>query len=190
MPCRLIERRINASLPPTKPAVNSARLTWTPTLVTVSKTTPAGVLLRLSKNATNPPKMNNEPKRKLPGKAVQVAVGVRSLFNWWMGGERPVSYNVASRRSHVCLICPLNRPETDFEIVTGTVASLTKEVMAFRHRQKMTLPDEHLLGVCDACGCDLKLKLHVPMNHILETMKEEQLQALDPKCWIREENRI
>lgn len=107
-----------------------------------------------------------------------------------MGGESPVPAKQSEERSYKCLICPLNRPETDFEIVTGTVASLTKEVMAFRHKQKMTLPDEHLLGVCDACGCDLKLKLHVPVKHILETMKEEQLQALDAKCWIREETRI
>lgn len=134
--------------------------------------------------------MNNESKRKLPGKAVQVAVGVRSLFKWWMGGESPVPAKQSKERSYKCLICPLNRPETDFEIVTGTVASLTKEVMAFRHRQSMTLPDEHLLGVCDACGCDLKLKLHVPIKHILDTMKEEQLQALHANCWIREEGKL
>lgn len=94
----------------------------------------------------------------------------------------------AIKRSEACLVCPLNRPETDFEVVTGTFASLAKEVIAFKHKRNMVVPDEHLLGVCAACGCDLKLKIHVPMEHILETMTEEQLNALDSKCWIERGN--
>ena len=56
-------------------------------------------------------------------------------------------------------------------------------------RMKLSTSGDSQLGVCSACMCPLKLKIHVPIGHIFDYTDEETLAALHPKCWILSEIR-
>ena len=53
----------------------------------------------------------------------------------------------------------------------------------------LTTPHDSKLGVCKACDCPMRLKVFVPLDKIVGHMLPEAKAALDPTCWILDEER-
>lgn len=130
---------------------------------------------------TNP--MKKQPREStLREKAARAAGGAGRLVEWW-GVGRIVAQATADARAEVCARCPLNVPEKLFEKLTGAAAKLFRQAIAWKTKAGLRVPLEKQLRVCEACGCDLKLKVWSP----IEVARQGDLSGLDPKCWILKE---
>jgi hypothetical protein len=128
------------------------------------------------------------PRRRVVGAVGAVAIvhkavaGVGLVLDFLGPKLKPVDRPLAEKRGSICAVCPLNQPGTALEQAGGKALHLLLE---YKADQKMeTIWDDRLLW-CHACGCSLKLKVHVGLDYILSRLKPEEAAALDPKCWIR-----
>ena len=119
--------------------------------------------------------------------ASRLAAGVKSLNDWLGAGAKPVDSTLANARAFVRATCPQNQ-EGDFtRWFTKPASELIRRWIGSRKDLNMSTPSDGKLGVCLACACPLKLKVHVPIEHILKQIPAESKSALDPRCWILEE---
>jgi hypothetical protein len=114
----------------------------------------------------------------------KIAEGAKGLLDWDDSGDPPVPPEVSARRASICATCPKNntKPLTDW--FTVPAAELIKRKLARVHAMNLTTPDDEKLGTCTACLCPLKLKMHMPMKHVLAHLAEDVKADLDPRCWI------
>jgi len=117
----------------------------------------------------------------------QLRDGVVSLGYWWLKGYPPVGLNSASERTTVCLRCPKNQPATMFEAPKRGAVNAIRAAMAVKHHLKLVLPEEALLGICEPCGCDLRLKVWQPPESIFFDGKPDYFDELWEQCWVRKE---
>jgi UV DNA damage repair endonuclease len=61
------------------------------------------------------------------------------------------------------------------------------EFMQIKNDAKITTSLDAKLETCQACDCPMVLKVHCPLDVILEREKPEHLAKLDPRCWILKE---
>lgn len=108
--------------------------------------------------------------------------GARVLAEWLGAGGQPVDRQLAESRARVCMACPLNRPKRAIE---AKIAAGIREHEEMRNRTSLKLPGEERLHTCNACGCYLKLKVWVPMKHLLTTSSPDQFPS---NCWMHREN--
>ena len=125
--------------------------------------------------------------QSVAGAVKKVDRGIDTIDEFIASGESPVDEDLSNHRAAVCAGCPLNG-QGDFTRWFTIPASelIRKKIEAREERGLETIYDQHL-GVCEACLCPLKLKVHFPLKFIKAHMDGETLQALDAKCWIREE---
>jgi hypothetical protein len=131
-----------------------------------------------------------EPPKPLPPRQPQplsgraVVAGAKSLAEWTIDGEI-VPSEVAEARAAICVQCPVNRPGTLSDWFTEKAANLIQRQFEIRaSRELKTRSDEHL-GLCDACGCPLKLKVFAPLRVIQKYLSPDVQAKLWEKCWIR-----
>lgn len=72
-----------------------------------------------------------------------------------------------------------------FEELTGAAARAFKLILEIKNQTTLRVFEEEKLGVCSACGCELQVKVHEPLEHILAETSDEVFEELDEKCWIR-----
>lgn len=116
----------------------------------------------------------------------RIAVGARILNEWRMEGPDPVAQEQSEQRAAICALCPYNQPESSFSIV-GAAAETFKALMAVRAHKKIQTQHDDKLGVCDVCGCHLKLKVHTPIELVESGTPEDMLQMFPKICWVRTE---
>ena len=114
--------------------------------------------------------------------------GVRDLTFWWLEGEPPVNGAIAQARANICLGCPMNEREAGLDKLTVAVARRVRTALASKHEMKLELIDEDKLGLCEACGCSLKLKPWTPKSVIWKHGTPDYFEELDGGCWIRSED--
>ncbi len=129
------------------------------------------------------------PKHGPPPRADALVAGAKSLTEWLGAGANPVSREVADKRAETCVKCPLNK-EGDLSnfFERGTSEMLRSAIAAAKEIQLITRFDKSL-GVCDACYCPMKLKVWMPLHHILKNLSTETKSALHEKCWITNEEK-
>lgn len=133
----------------------------------------------------SPPPTSARPGlRRSAGNAV---AGAKILIEWVSSGEEAVHTMVSTRRASVCAACPVNKPGDMLSFFTKPVSDAIKLALNQRAGWKLETPHDGKLGVCEACGCPLKLKVHVPIDRIINKLSPETVSALDAKCWILEE---
>lgn len=115
----------------------------------------------------------------------KLGTGIATLADW-LGGQ-PVSLELSEHRASICVGCPQNQNKDLTSIFTEPVARLIRSQLKERMALKLTTSQDDKLGVCIACGCPLKLKVHVPMDYIKAHIKKPDFDALDPRCWMRHE---
>jgi hypothetical protein len=131
------------------------------------------------------------PLRRLVGAAAGFAesgsrlkAGVQLLYEWLGEGAQTVPADQAEKRAAVCVICPLNQAGDWTRHITGPVSEKIRTTLEMRREMKIETTLDDRLGVCSACLCPLKLKVHVPMQFILPHMQDEVFDALEENCWI------
>src|SRR5688572_2082313 len=123
---------------------------------------------------------------RVEGAAASVAhkavAGIGLLLDFLGPKLTPVERPLAENRGSICAGCKLNQPGTAFEQAGGKALHLLLEYKADKRLE--TIWDDRLL-YCSICACNLKLKVHVPLDYAASKLTPEQSVALDPKCWIR-----
>lgn len=128
-------------------------------------------------------------KSRSPHSPVSVAVaGVKLLTEWLGEGGKPVAKEESERRALICSDCPQNQKGDWTRWFTKPASELIRKQLSMRNEMALTTSTDESLGVCNACGCPLKLKVHCPMVHIEHHMSAEVEKSLDPRCWILHRN--
>lgn len=117
----------------------------------------------------------------------RLVAGARTLADWLGSGGQPVNQEQAEGRAQVCVTCPRNKPGDLSTFFTEAASRVITSQLERRKELNLATKVDGNLGVCDACGCPLKLKVHVPIEHIVGKMSEETKKDLDPRCWILSE---
>lgn len=78
----------------------------------------------------------------------------------------------------------MNQDSTVFDDITGIATTIAKSAFEMKSHRFLKTENEHLLGVCNVCGCDLKLKVWSPLSHILTHATKEQIEQFPAECWI------
>lgn len=115
------------------------------------------------------------------------ATGIATLADWLGNDGKPVSQPLAEQRAAICAGCPQNKPGDLTAFFTRPVADLIRRQIEERNRMKLHTVHDEKLNVCDACGCPLKLKVHVPLDFIKAHIKAPEWAALDARCWMLNE---
>lgn len=115
------------------------------------------------------------------------ASGLALLHDWLGAGGVPVLASTAEARAQVCLWCPENRAPKWWETAKDKVAEVIRGQLEIKNQMRLELAGEDGLGMCRACGCCLKLKPWVPMQHIIAHTDAKTMAKFDPGCWILKE---
>jgi len=113
-----------------------------------------------------------------------VSAGVGVLLDWLGNGGKAVEQSLADGRAEICSTCPKNGQGGILSYFTKPAADIIRTQMEIRGDLQLRTPHDEQLGVCEACMCPLKLKVHVELEHILKHTSEETKTKLDPRCWI------
>ena len=123
--------------------------------------------------------------------AKNVAAGSTILVEWIASGAEAVPIAQATKRAAICCgqgsgqgRCPKNVSSDLTSIFTIPVANAIRSELKRRKDLDLKTPYDDSLGVCSACSCPMKLKVHVPLNSFLHKMSKEAVDDLDPRCWI------
>lgn len=117
------------------------------------------------------------------------ATGGKVLVDWLGSRARPVVIDIAQRRADVCLECEHNKEGHSFLRLTAETVKAIAEQMQAREALKLRVEGEERLKACDVCACPLPLKVHVPLNNILQHTDEATLNAFPPWCWVTTERK-
>jgi hypothetical protein len=109
-----------------------------------------------------------------------VLEGTRILGSWMASGRPMVSQEQADARSAVCAGCthnvdPAGCQTCAWPALTNLVAGILGKHTSRHHEN---------LKSCASCGCNLKVKVWVPLEHLKASFKYGELPAW---CWIKRE---
>ena len=115
--------------------------------------------------------------------ARKIPHGIEVIAEWLGSGGHVVDKDEAQRRADICLKCPLNQSTP---ILTAAVAAAVKKHLEVKNGLGLRVNGEKQLGMCEVCGCALRLKIHCPDDKVLsESTPDEQSQYPD-YCWQKE----
>jgi hypothetical protein len=97
---------------------------------------------------------------------------------------RPVEAAESEQRATICATCPRNEPGDWKTFFSEEAAKGLLEVFGIMRNLNLSTSHDAQLGVCSACLCPLKAKVHVKLEHILSETTPEIKARLDPRCWI------
>jgi hypothetical protein len=121
------------------------------------------------------------------GSVKRVAAGVALLVEWLGSGAKAVDQPLAESRAAICSTCPRNDGGDFTAYFTAPIADKIRTQMEIRGDLQLRTSHDERLTVCSACDCPLKLKVHVPLNHILAHISADTKTRLAPQCWITAE---
>jgi hypothetical protein len=102
--------------------------------------------------------------------------GAGHIALWLWSGARPVDRFLAGERASRCGNCPMN--------VAGRVGFASSVGGVIAKMMGLRSPKPSLagrLGTCSGCGCNLRLKVWVPLRGTEDTSR------LHKCCWVRQE---
>lgn len=122
------------------------------------------------------------------GEISRVLQGAKSPLSWLHSGRGPVPHDQATSRAATCLTCPKNGYGPLTQWFTEPAAALIKAAIEARVDFKLETPYDAALGVCEACFCPLKTKVHQPLDLVISGMSPKSAHDLWENCWIRNES--
>ncbi len=125
-----------------------------------------------------------EPLEK-PHVIRRIQQGRKILRDWLGDGGQPVPLDQAQARANTCLGCPHNYKGSWVWNMATSLAIASQ--MRMRQIMAISLFGEANLAVCDICGCQLKLKVHVPFHHIYRHTPDEMFAKYPAHCWQKHE---
>jgi len=124
------------------------------------------------------------PQLNLLQRGQQLAAGAGVLVEWISSGAEAVSAELANRRASVCAACVQNEKGDLLSFFTKPVSAAIQGALNARREMRLSTPNDENLGVCAACSCPLKLKVHIPLDRIMAKLTAESKAGLDANCWI------
>lgn len=106
--------------------------------------------------------------------------------NWLGEGLKAVPQSLSEIRATICSKCPNNQPQV--MRVEESVAEMVRKQLEVRSLMSIRTSLDSRLFVCGrtkdfpGCGCQLKLKVHVPLSVI-----PDEPEKFPPHCWQRTE---
>lgn len=154
---------------------------------------------------TDPDQKKNSfrPPTRLRGRveagvaAEAVGLDKSALLEWLGAGGTPVAPELAEKRAGICAVCPENSssPACDqsrrtswHEWFTEPLALALRGYLGIKHEMKLKTTLDEGLGKCLACRCELVLKVHTPLRHLLQNATTADL--FDGNCWVLSERRV
>lgn len=114
--------------------------------------------------------------------------GAEAIIEFLGPTKTPVPSHKAKARASVCRDCPKNRTAAGWlDKVSNSIASAARAYFRIKKDLNLKVPGESYLGLCSACDCPLRLKIHMPIGHIVEYTGERTMARLDSRCWILKE---
>lgn len=117
-------------------------------------------------------------------KVTRLVSGVGVLLDWIGSGGHAVDPALATKRANVCVGCPMNQKGGWEHFFTGPAADIIRKQLTLKNEMQLQTTLDKQLSVCDACGCELTLKVWVPLEYVLKKLTPEISIKLDPRCWI------
>ncbi len=124
------------------------------------------------------------------GQIRKIWAGLKTLDQWIDSGGPAVAAEESERRAAICVQCPLNG-EGDFtKWFTIPASEAIRRQIGRMESRKLTTSHDSKLGICTACLCPMKLKVHAPFEFIKAHLSPEVIKDLDngKNCWILELN--
>lgn len=118
------------------------------------------------------------------GAVRKLEAGVQVLLDWEVSGEPPVDRGTAECRALICHLCPKNKPGHMTSWFTIPASEVIRQKLDRLHGLKLFTSVDEKLGVCEACLCPLKLKVHTPLDLCRKHLTPEVKADLDPRCWM------
>lgn len=115
------------------------------------------------------------------------AAGAAILKDWLGDGGAPVAPVVAEARAMVCVNCPENRAPYWWEKAKNSIADAIRAHLVVKQQSGLRVSHEDEIHMCRVCGCCLRLKVWVPIEHIKEHTTPETLAKLPSHCWLLKE---
>lgn len=116
--------------------------------------------------------------------ARQIISGIEIIQQWLGSGASTVPPEVAQSRANCCISCPLN---IKGGIVSEPVALAIKRQVEVKNQLNLKVENEENLGRCQACFCESRLKIWIPLKNI--EPEESERSSFDPKCWLLNEGK-
>jgi len=133
-------------------------------------------------------------KKTLVGAVVarsRAAKAALSTYREMFGDKGVVDKDVAERRAAICTSCPANDTKTTlYSWFVTSVASEIEKMYEMMNGINLSTSNDGNLGVCEACECPMKAKVHVKIEHIRKHMPKDvpdKLRGKNPGCWILNE---
>jgi hypothetical protein len=124
----------------------------------------------------------------------QVGTGIRTLADWLGHDGVPVAKELSEKRASICASggpdgkrCQFNMEGDLTSFFTKPASELIRRQLAERNEMKLETSHDANLGVCDGCGCPLKLKVHCPLEFIKKHIPAGGEANLSSFCWITKE---
>jgi hypothetical protein len=114
----------------------------------------------------------------------QLSAGAVLLEEWQGEGFPTVPAAEAEPRAVICATCPQNGLGDLTRWFTVFASETIRRRIETAQKLELKTPSDANLGICEACLCPLKLKVHVPVDIIKKHLTPKSLEALDPRCWI------
>lgn len=123
------------------------------------------------------------------GRFKSVGAGVKVLLDWIGEGAEAVQLPQSERRASICAACPMNQPGGLESWFTEPASALIRKQLSIKNDLNLSTSHDDQLNVCSACLCPLRLKVHVPIRHVLSHLPAPARQKLVPQCWILAEEK-
>jgi hypothetical protein len=114
----------------------------------------------------------------------QLSAGVSLLEEWQDQGYPTVPAAEADPRAAICASCPQNGLGDLTRWFTIFASEQIRRRIETAQKLELKTPSDDKLGICEACLCPLKLKVHVPLPLIQKHLIPKTKDALDPHCWV------
>jgi hypothetical protein len=176
---------------------DAAEIEWYVDQQNVARCEAHGWSKYLYDDGVSPPvsKSENGSKKNL---LANVAAGVRrhvqatkagiSVYVDWVGDSgQPVDKALAESRAAVCVKCPLNKQGGLRQWFIEKAVREIQIVFGIMQDMDVSTQFDEQLGVCEACLCPMKSKVHAPIEHIKKHLTKEAEAKLHPSCWIPKE---
>lgn len=144
--------------------------------------------LRLGIPKPQPPSMSFPQRNSLPervavaaGNIKRAAQGTAVVLDWLASGGAPVAPELAEKRAVICVACPQNQTGDWYTVAP---AEIIKAALNARQDLKLSTTHDAELKSCQICRCLMALKVHTPLEFIVQRTKPEIMAEFPSHCWI------
>lgn len=115
------------------------------------------------------------------GEIGSAKAGIGMLVYLFGPALKAVAPELSERRAGICVTCPQNQEGGLLAHVGGEAL---KSLLQAKSDMKLSTTHDEQLKECTGCNCNLRLKVHVRLDYILERTSPEVMARLDKRCWI------